>query len=91
MGTGFHDLGDRNAYQTAANRTFLVATVWGYSASADKAKIQTPDVSLACLQASVASNGTAVSGTSNSPPQSNRASTSNSAPELLANMYGLLV
>ncbi|POR37748.1 Uncharacterized protein TPAR_02062 [Tolypocladium paradoxum] len=49
IGTGFHEKGDKSAYETAYNRTYLVATVWGYSRDADKGSIKTPEVSLACL------------------------------------------
>ncbi|KAE8418056.1 hypothetical protein BDV36DRAFT_295461 [Aspergillus pseudocaelatus] len=31
IGTGYHDPGDARAYGLAANRTYLVATAWGYS------------------------------------------------------------
>ncbi|KAE8140450.1 hypothetical protein BDV38DRAFT_239719 [Aspergillus pseudotamarii] len=47
IGTGYHNPGDASAYALAANRTYLVATVWGYSQSAKH--IQAPEVSFGCL------------------------------------------
>ncbi|EEP79267.1 predicted protein [Uncinocarpus reesii 1704] len=47
IGTGYHDPGDARAYALAANRTYLVATVWGYSQSAKSIKV--PEVSFGCL------------------------------------------
>ncbi|KAJ3499457.1 hypothetical protein NLG97_g297 [Lecanicillium saksenae] len=47
MGTGYHDPGSALPYQMAANRTYLVATVWGYSRDAKTKK--TPDVSFGCV------------------------------------------
>lgn len=47
IGTGYHDPGDARAYAMAANRTYLVATVWGYSQSAKSSQV--PGVSFACL------------------------------------------
>ncbi|KAH8897252.1 hypothetical protein GQ53DRAFT_803287 [Thozetella sp. PMI_491] len=49
IGTQYHAPGSAEAYAIAANRTFLVATVWGYSASAGSGVRKTPDVSFACL------------------------------------------
>ncbi|KND86424.1 hypothetical protein TOPH_08950 [Tolypocladium ophioglossoides CBS 100239] len=49
IGTGYHDPGDARAYAIAANRTYLVATVWGYSKKADPKAIKIPKVSFACL------------------------------------------
>ncbi|KAF5858683.1 hypothetical protein ETB97_003898 [Aspergillus alliaceus] len=47
IGTGYHNPGDARAYALAANRTYLVATVWGYSQSATP--IRVPEVSFGCL------------------------------------------
>ncbi|KAF7585362.1 hypothetical protein BBP40_011114 [Aspergillus hancockii] len=47
IGTGYHGPGDARAYALAANRTYLVATVWGYSQSATP--IRVPEVSFGCL------------------------------------------
>jgi len=47
IGTGYHDPGDARAYELAANRTYLIANVWGYSQSS-KSK-QVPEVSFGCL------------------------------------------
>ncbi|GFF60245.1 levanase [Aspergillus udagawae] len=47
IGTGYHDPGDARAYALAANRTYLVATVWGYSQSVKSSQV--PGVSFACL------------------------------------------
>ncbi|KAB8256150.1 hypothetical protein BDV32DRAFT_153585 [Aspergillus pseudonomiae] len=47
LGTGYHHPGDPRAYDLAANRTYLVATVWGYSENAKT--IQVPEVSFGCL------------------------------------------
>jgi hypothetical protein len=58
IGTGYHDPGDTRAYASAANRTYLLATVWGYSQ--DSESRQVPEVSLSCLS----------SGTSYGPPSS---------------------
>lgn len=47
IGTGYHDPGDAFAYALAANRTYLVATVWGYSEDAVSSHV--PEVSFDCL------------------------------------------
>ncbi|KAJ6784675.1 hypothetical protein PWT90_00418 [Aphanocladium album] len=47
MGTGFHDPYSPQAYQAAANRTYLVATVWGYSK--DSKNKTAPQVSFGCV------------------------------------------
>ncbi|OAA59937.1 hypothetical protein ISF_05948 [Cordyceps fumosorosea ARSEF 2679] len=47
IGTGYHDPSSTVAYQAAANRTYMVATVWGYSKDASNKK--TPSVSLGCV------------------------------------------
>ncbi|KAL7902431.1 hypothetical protein HDV63DRAFT_410161 [Trichoderma sp. SZMC 28014] len=47
IGTGYHNPGDAGAYALAANRTYLIATVWGYSKAAKS--IQVPEVSFNCL------------------------------------------
>ncbi|KAL7923816.1 hypothetical protein ACQKWADRAFT_325559 [Trichoderma austrokoningii] len=47
IGTGYHNPGDASAYALAANRTYLIATVWGYSRAAKA--IQVPEVSFNCL------------------------------------------
>ncbi|KAE8318270.1 hypothetical protein BDV41DRAFT_572260 [Aspergillus transmontanensis] len=39
IGTGYHDPGDARAYALAANRTYLVATVWGYSQTTSRLSI----------------------------------------------------
>ncbi|RHZ55468.1 hypothetical protein CDV55_101642 [Aspergillus turcosus] len=54
IGTGYHDPGDARAYALAANRTYLVATVWGYSQSARSRQV--PEVSFGCLSAGAANN-----------------------------------
>jgi hypothetical protein len=52
IGTGYHDPGDATAYALAANRTYLVATVWGYSQSAMSSQV--PEVSFGCLSSGAA-------------------------------------
>ncbi|KAE8556894.1 hypothetical protein EYB25_001600 [Talaromyces marneffei] len=47
IGTGYHDPRDASAYALAANRTYLIATVWGYSQ--DSKLVQVPEVSFSCL------------------------------------------
>ncbi|QKX54054.1 uncharacterized protein TRUGW13939_01137 [Talaromyces rugulosus] len=47
IGTGYHDPGDALAYALAGNRTYLVATVWGYSEGAVSSHV--PEVSFDCL------------------------------------------
>ncbi|KAE8162608.1 hypothetical protein BDV40DRAFT_264728 [Aspergillus tamarii] len=53
IGTGYHDPGDARAYALAANRTYLIATVWGYGQSA--MHIQAPEVSFGCLSSGASS------------------------------------
>ncbi|KAK7697353.1 hypothetical protein SLS64_013651 [Diaporthe eres] len=50
IGTGYHDRGDPAAYGKASNRTYLVATVWGYGPDAPEDTRKVPDASFACLQ-----------------------------------------
>ncbi|KAL0938162.1 uncharacterized protein CTRU02_207893 [Colletotrichum truncatum] len=50
IGTGAVAKGDMDAYYEASNRTFIVGTVFGYSAVVDKANRKTPRLSLACLR-----------------------------------------
>jgi hypothetical protein len=47
IGTGYHDPGDALAYALASNRTYLIATVWGYSEGAVSSHV--PEVSFDCL------------------------------------------
>lgn len=47
MGTGYHDPGDARGYTLAANRSYLIATVWGYSQQASAKTV--PVVTFACL------------------------------------------
>ncbi|KAH8887280.1 hypothetical protein GQ53DRAFT_656666, partial [Thozetella sp. PMI_491] len=49
IGIEYHAPGSAEAYAIAANRTFLVANVWGYSASANSGIRKTLDVSFAYL------------------------------------------
>ncbi|KAH1711498.1 hypothetical protein KXX23_006427 [Aspergillus fumigatus] len=63
IGTGYHDPGDARAYAAAANRTYLVATVWGFSPSAKSTPV--PEVSFGCL-----SSGSRYVPPSPSPPSS---------------------
>lgn len=49
IGIGYHGAGSSVAAETALDRTYLIATVWGYSNNVDKDKRQTPEVSLNCL------------------------------------------
>ncbi|PTB63753.1 carbohydrate-binding module family 66 protein [Trichoderma citrinoviride] len=49
IGTGYHSPGDPIAYEIAANRTYLVATVWGYSKNVDASKKKTPQVTWTCI------------------------------------------
>ena len=63
MGTGFQAPHDPIGFEKTMNRTYLVATVWGYNRGADASKMKTPGVSLACLSscsknASPPGNGT---------------------------------
>ncbi|KAE8365721.1 hypothetical protein BDV27DRAFT_156603 [Aspergillus caelatus] len=73
IGTGYHDPGDASAYALAANRTYLVATVWGYSQSA--MHIQVPEVSFGCL-----SSGASDIPPPPSPPSSTAATSSSASP-----------
>lgn len=65
MGTGYHDPGDTSAYEAAADRTYLLVDVWGYSPSAAKDSRQTPDATLTCLRPKPVkqNSGTAVGAT----------------------------
>lgn len=47
MGTGYHAPGNARSYALAANRTYLIATVWGYSQQASAKTV--PAVTFACL------------------------------------------
>ncbi|KAL6807245.1 carbohydrate-binding module family 66 protein [Trichoderma sp. SZMC 28013] len=49
IGTGYRDPGDSRAYEIAANRTYLVATVWGYSKAANPKTIKVPGVTWTCI------------------------------------------
>ncbi|KAI7775179.1 hypothetical protein LA080_007166 [Diaporthe eres] len=49
VGTGFGDSGNTTTYYAASNRTYLVATVFGYSSAVHESKRQVPYASLACL------------------------------------------
>lgn len=49
IGTGYHSPGDAGPFVTAAERTYLVATLWGYSATADSKSIKLLEVSFAYL------------------------------------------
>ncbi|KAK1972909.1 hypothetical protein LY78DRAFT_675806 [Colletotrichum sublineola] len=50
LGTGFVEAGNTTAYYEASNRTFIVGTVFGYSATVEESKRQTPKLSLSCLR-----------------------------------------
>ncbi|KAB8211039.1 hypothetical protein BDV34DRAFT_220209 [Aspergillus parasiticus] len=102
IGTGYHDPGDARAYALAANRTYLVATVWGYSQS--EKHIQVPEVSFGCLSsgashiqpppASPSSTTTTTSQSTSSPPMGTMASSSASSmlnPAWIATMGTMLV
>lgn len=52
MGTGYHDPGSADGYKQASDRTYLVATVWGYNKGAKNQK--TPEVSFGCLSGGAA-------------------------------------
>lgn len=86
MGTGYHDPGSALAYQMAANRTYLVATVWGYSRGAKNQK--TPDVSFGCVSPGDAyvppptttSTSTTTTPTPTSTPTSTKPPTSTAIP-----------
>ncbi|OQE16158.1 hypothetical protein PENSTE_c025G09779 [Penicillium steckii] len=47
IGTGYHEPGESPQYGWASNRTYLVATVWGYGPQISSH--HTPEVSLACI------------------------------------------
>ncbi|EHK43109.1 hypothetical protein TRIATDRAFT_34746 [Trichoderma atroviride IMI 206040] len=49
IGTGYHSPYDPIPYEIAANRTYLVATAWGYSKKLDASARKTPKVTLACI------------------------------------------
>ncbi|KAK1239407.1 hypothetical protein MKX07_008895 [Trichoderma sp. CBMAI-0711] len=49
IGTGYHSPGDALAYEIAANRTYLVATAWGYSKKLDANARKTPKVTWTCI------------------------------------------
>lgn len=68
MGTGFHGPGSALSYQMAANRTYLVATVWGYSRGAKNQK--KPEVSFGCVSP----------GDAYVPPPTTSTTTSSSTP-----------
>ncbi|OAA53156.1 hypothetical protein ISF_08997 [Cordyceps fumosorosea ARSEF 2679] len=70
IGTGYHSPGDAGPFATAAERTYLVATVWGYSATADPKSIKLPEVSFACL-----SSGKAYVPSSQPPPSTSTTTT----------------
>ncbi|KAE8327991.1 hypothetical protein BDV39DRAFT_204394 [Aspergillus sergii] len=102
IGTGYHDPGDARAYALAANRTYLVATVWGYSES--EKHIQVPEVSFGCLSsgasniplppASPSSTTTTTSQSTSSPPTGTTASSSASStlnPAWIAIMGAMVV
>ncbi|KAB8266985.1 hypothetical protein BDV30DRAFT_244753 [Aspergillus minisclerotigenes] len=102
IGTGYHDPGDARAYALAANRTYLVATVWGYSQSDEH--IQVPEVSVGCLSsgasnilrppASPSTTTTTTSQSTSSPPTGTTASSSASStlnPAWIAIMGIMLV
>jgi hypothetical protein len=57
MGTGFHDKGDKLAYELASNRTYLIADVWGYSSKLQKESRRTPEVTFTCLSAKAPATG----------------------------------
>ena len=54
MGTGYYAPHDARAYEAASNRTYLVATVWGYDRDIDQKDIRTPEVALSCVSSSLA-------------------------------------
>ncbi|UNI22489.1 hypothetical protein JDV02_008375 [Purpureocillium takamizusanense] len=89
MGTGYNEAHDRHAYATAANRTYLIATVWGYARDIDPKHVQTPQVSLSCLSAwsphdasqSASASGTA---TTSAKPSSTSSSTASRTGSNLA-------
>lgn len=49
IGTGYHSPYDPIPYEIAANRTYLVATAWGYSKKLDASARKTPKVTWACI------------------------------------------
>ncbi|KAJ5773846.1 hypothetical protein N7457_008742 [Penicillium paradoxum] len=50
MGTGYHSPGNTAPREAAAERTYLLVDVWGYSPSADEDTRQTPNATLTCLR-----------------------------------------
>ena len=54
IGTQYHEPGSAKAYEMAANRTYLVATVWGYSSTASSSIRKTPEVSFGILSSGAA-------------------------------------
>ncbi|KAJ3497857.1 hypothetical protein NLG97_g1582 [Lecanicillium saksenae] len=85
MGTGFHDPYSAQAYQAAANRTYMVATVWGYSKGSKDTTV--PQVSFGCVSGGDAyipvppPSSTSTSTTTSKPTStSTSSSTSTSTP-----------
>lgn len=50
VGTGYVEPNNQTAYYTASNRTYLLATVFGYSDEVDESERKTPEAQLACLR-----------------------------------------
>ncbi|POR35821.1 Uncharacterized protein TPAR_03984 [Tolypocladium paradoxum] len=92
MGIGYHGLKDPRAYEIASNRTYLVATVWGYDRGIDPKLVKTPEVSLVCLSPWTGYvppppplvNTTTSSGTSSLPPTTTSSSKSSVAKRFAA-------
>ncbi|TDZ17901.1 hypothetical protein Cob_v009249 [Colletotrichum orbiculare MAFF 240422] len=50
LGTGYVEPNNQTAHYAASNRTYLLATVFGYSEDVDASKIKAPEAQLACLR-----------------------------------------
>ncbi len=72
IGTGYHSPGETGSFASAAERTYMVATVWGYSSTADSKSIKAPEVSFACL-----SSGKAYTPPSQPPSSTSTTTTTN--------------
>jgi hypothetical protein len=79
IGTGFHDKGDKGAYEIASNRTYLVVDVWGYSKKLSQGSRRVPEATLTCLSAKSNSKGNDTTTGTGSATKTNRSTTSKSA------------
>ena len=98
IGTGFNDKGDPKAYLAASNRTYLMATAWGYSAqfaSKNSASISnySPNVTLTCLSPLAGTVGldhddSSTTSTASSPKESSSSTSTTSSPKTSSSSSG---